>query len=48
LQLLLDIRFPGIQDIVMEIETEQLSWLLSGLDFSRFKPLPAVQAKHFY
>ena len=41
-------KFPGIQDAAMEIETEQLSWLLSGLDFSRFKPLPAVQAKHFY
>jgi transposase len=41
-------KFPGIQDAVMEIETEQLSWLLSGLDFTLFKPLPTVEAKHFY
>ncbi len=42
------LKFPPIQDKAMEIETEQFSWLLSGLDFSRFKPLPAVQATHFY
>jgi len=41
-------KFPGVGEKAMEIETEQLSWLLSGLDFTRFKPMPRVQAKHFY
>lgn len=41
-------KFPAVQEASMEIGTEQLSWLLSGLDFTQLKALPRVEAKHFY
>ena len=40
--------FPKVIGQAMELTREQLSWLLSGLDFTQQKMLPRVNAKHFY
>ena len=42
------LKFPPISADAMEIGVEQLSWLLSGLDFTKFTPLETVQAEHFF
>lgn len=41
-------KLPQPFDRALKITREQLSWLLSGLDFTKQKPLPKTKAKHFY
>ena len=41
-------KFPGIVDGVMELTADQLSWLLSGLDFIKQTLFPEVKASNFY
>jgi transposase len=40
--------FPSIEDEALELSRDQLSWLLSGLDFSKHEELPKTKAKYFY
>jgi len=40
--------FPSIADQTLKLSREQLSWLLSGLNFQSYMPLSVVNAKHFY
>ncbi len=42
------LKFPSNQGEVMELSRAQLSWLLSGLDFTKLKELPAVNATEFF
>lgn len=42
------LKFPAISDTAMQLTTEQFSWLLSGLDFTKQALLPEVQASNFY
>jgi transposase len=42
------LKFPAIVDGVMELTTDQLAWLLSGLDFIKYALLPEVTASNFY
>ena len=42
------LRFPDQYGEVMELTRDQLSWLLSGLDFTNQTPLPRVSASYFY
>lgn len=41
-------RFPAKEDEILELSKEQLSWLLSGLDFSNRKPLKKLQTSQFH
>ena len=41
-------KFPAVSDKTLELTTEQMSWLLTGLDFTKHTPLPSVTATHFY
>ena len=41
-------KFPNVLDHALEITREELSWLLSGLDFTKQIALPKTQAKQFY
>jgi transposase len=40
--------FPAIQDVAMEITREQFSWLLSGLDFTKYTSIPKLKVSNFY
>lgn len=40
--------FPSISDKSIELTRDQMSWLLSGLDFTRQIQLPDVKATHFF
>ncbi len=42
------LKFPGINDKSMQLTSEQLGWLLSGLDFTKHALLPEVKAVNFY
>jgi len=42
------LKFPQINDSAMSLNSEQLSWLLSGLDFEKQALLPDVLATNFY
>lgn len=42
------LKFPKINDVAMSLTNDQLSWLLSGLDFEKHALLPEVSATHFY
>lgn len=42
------LKFPAISDTAMQLTTEQFSWLLSGLDFTKQALLPEVRASNFY
>lgn len=42
------LKFPSGQTEVLELSRDQLSWLLSGLDFTREKELPSVKATAFF
>jgi transposase len=42
------LKFPEINDKVMELTSDQLSWLLSGLDLSKHKLLPKITPCNFY
>ena len=40
--------FPEISDAAVALTSEQLSWLLSGLDFTQHRLLPEVKANNYY
>lgn len=40
--------FPAINEGVLELTRDQLSWLLSGLDYLKQRPLPEIKATNFY
>jgi len=42
------LKFPSPRDDAMELTSTQLSWMLSGLDFTRLKELPVVSATEFF
>lgn len=42
------LKFPSESDSVMELTRDELSWLLSGIDFTKQRALPSVTATHFY
>ena len=42
------LKFPKVSEETMSLTKEELSWLLSGLDFTKQKLLPEVMATHFY
>lgn len=42
------LKFPAIRDEAMELSRDQLSWLLSGLDFSKQTSLSEVTASNFF
>jgi len=41
-------KFPDIQEKQCEVTTDQLNWLLSGLNMLEHRSLPSVNATHFY
>ena len=41
-------QYPIESSTVMELNHDQLSWLLSGLDITQLTPLPSVTASRFY
>jgi len=41
-------KFPNIIDETLSMTREQLTWLLSGIDFTQQNRLPYVKASHFY
>ena len=42
------LKFPNPVDSVLELTPDQLSWLLSGLDYEKQKQLPVVHATNFF
>lgn len=42
------LKFPNPNDAVMHLTNDELSWLLTGLDFEKQTLLPAVSATNFY
>ncbi len=42
------LKFPGINDKAMQLNSDQFNWLLSGLDFVKHELLPEVSATNFY
>lgn len=40
--------FPAIVDKPISLTSDQLSWLLSGLDFTKHHLLPEVKASNYY
>lgn len=42
------LKFPKPDETVMEITHDQLSWLLSGLDFTKQSSLPDTSAEYFF
>ena len=41
-------QFPGITDEAMELSTQQLQWLLSGIDFTQQKQPEKLKITHFF
>lgn len=42
------LKFPAISEQKLELTRDQLSWLLSGLDYAKHHPLPEVFAENFF
>lgn len=42
------LKFPAIVDQAVELTRDQLSWLLSGLNYEKQQSLPSVHATNFY
>jgi transposase len=42
------LKFPTINESVLELTRDQLSWLITGLDYLKNEHLPEVKATHFY
>jgi transposase len=40
--------FPKVNEGVLELTRDQLSWLLSGLDYQKQNPLPEIKPKNFF
>lgn len=41
-------KFPTISDNQMELNPEQLNWLLSGLNIMEHRTMPTIKASAFY
>ena len=41
-------KFPEISEKPLELSRDQMSWLISGLNFLKQTPLPNVNATNFY
>lgn len=41
-------KFPGIIDDTMELSTQQLQWLLTGIDFTQQQQPEPLKVKHFF
>lgn len=41
-------KFPNLSENVLELSREQISWLLSGLNFLEQTPLPKIKATNFF
>ena len=41
-------KFPTIDDEVMELNKQQLQWLLSGIDFTQHKVIKPLEIAHFF
>ena len=41
-------QFPSSNELIWELNRDQLSWLLSGLDFTKHVALPEVKASQFF
>lgn len=41
-------QFPSVEKQALELTSDQLSWLLSGLDYLNHTLLPEVKAANFY
>ncbi len=41
-------KFPSKAATALELSRDELSWLLSGIDITKQKPLSKFTAKHFY
>jgi transposase len=42
------LKFPRVTDCAMQLTSDQLSWLLSGLDFVKHELLPEATDTNFY
>lgn len=42
------LKFPAINDQAILLTSEQMSWLLSGLDFTKHDLMPEIIANNFY
>jgi transposase len=42
------LQYPAKIDRAIELSRDQLSWLLSGLDFTKYSVLPEVKATNFF
>lgn len=42
------LKFPASRSGTLELTRDELSWLLSGLDFTKQIKLPKIDAKKFY
>lgn len=42
------LQFPTSHRDALELTRDQLSWLLSGLDFTKQRELPETKAEHFF
>jgi len=42
------LKFPTIIDQALELTRDQMSWLLSGLDYMKQVALPKICAKNFF
>jgi len=42
------LKFPNQIETVLELTREQLSWLLSGLDFTKYQVPPEATITHFF
>jgi transposase len=42
------LQFPKVSENVLELSRDQLSWLLSGLNFTEHKQFDEVKASNFY
>jgi transposase len=41
-------QFPQPNEVAFELTRDQLSWLLSGLNYSKLTSLPEINPCHFY
>lgn len=42
------LKFPGPGQQAMQLNRDQLAWLLSGLDFTKQKCMPAPKSKYIF
>lgn len=42
------LKFPSSGEEILELTRDQLSWLLSGLDYAKQQQLPEIKPANFY